>query len=205
MHINVYFKDHLSYIYLYKRGFLCLIHLKSEKQTSFPLSVNNAHLYAFYLLNGIELVIHHYELFIFLNFCVYLSFLQTKTGIALLYDEVSENAYDIRLKLTKEVLTIQKQDVVCVSGSDHSANVSASISLCFWLPTLMNSAEDTFIVLECKRFYWVTNASNYQLFSSSVHTYIHKYKNCISDQCCTYFMMAFVILIKAKNIYKYQD
>ncbi|XP_066850957.1 gamma-2-syntrophin isoform X6 [Anser cygnoides] len=47
----------------------------------------------------------------------------TKTGIALLYDEVSENAYDIRLKLTKEVLTIQKQDVVCVSGSDHSANV----------------------------------------------------------------------------------
>ncbi|XP_053829283.1 gamma-2-syntrophin [Vidua macroura] len=48
--------------------------------------------------------------------------LTTKTGIALLYDEVSENAYDIRLKLTKEVLTIQKQDVVCVSGSDHSAN-----------------------------------------------------------------------------------
>ncbi|NWQ75080.1 SNTG2 protein, partial [Columbina picui] len=47
---------------------------------------------------------------------------QTKTGIALLYDEVSENAYDIRLKLSKEVLTIQKQDVICVSGSDHSAN-----------------------------------------------------------------------------------
>ncbi|KAF4795397.1 hypothetical protein TURU_093246 [Turdus rufiventris] len=49
---------------------------------------------------------------------------ETKTGIALLYDEVSENAYDIRLKLTKEVLTIQKQDVICVSGSDHSANVN---------------------------------------------------------------------------------
>lgn len=48
----------------------------------------------------------------------------TKTGIALLYDEVSENAYDIRLKLTKEVLTIQKQDVVCISGSDHSANLN---------------------------------------------------------------------------------
>ncbi|KAM9635967.1 gamma-2-syntrophin [Trichechus inunguis] len=46
----------------------------------------------------------------------------TKTGIALLYHEGSENAYDIRLKLTKEVLTIQKQDVVCVSGSNHSAN-----------------------------------------------------------------------------------
>lgn len=70
-------------------------------------------------------------MFVFLSFCVCVAFLQTKTGIALLYDEASENAYDIRLKLTKEVLTIQKQDVVCVSGSDHSANVSASISLCF--------------------------------------------------------------------------
>uniref|UniRef100_A0A8B9GAB1 Syntrophin gamma 2 n=1 Tax=Amazona collaria TaxID=241587 RepID=A0A8B9GAB1_9PSIT len=44
------------------------------------------------------------------------NFRNTKTGIALLYDEVSENAYDIRLKLMKEVLTIQKQDVVCVMG-----------------------------------------------------------------------------------------
>ncbi|XP_075411779.1 gamma-2-syntrophin [Tenrec ecaudatus] len=46
----------------------------------------------------------------------------TKTGIALLYDEGSENAYDVRLKLTKEVLTIQKQDVICTSGSSHTAN-----------------------------------------------------------------------------------
>uniref|UniRef100_A0A8B9V4G7 Syntrophin gamma 2 n=1 Tax=Anas zonorhyncha TaxID=75864 RepID=A0A8B9V4G7_9AVES len=61
-------------------------------------------------------------MFIYLNFCFCALLSQTKTGIALLYDEVSENAYDIRLKLTKEVLTIQKQDVVCVSGSDHSAN-----------------------------------------------------------------------------------
>lgn len=91
-------------------------------------------------------------MFIFLNFCVCLSFLQTKTGIALLYDEVSENAYDIRLKLTKEVLTIQKQDVVCVSGSDHSANVSASISLCFWLHTLMSSAEVTLLYWSARDF-----------------------------------------------------
>ncbi|XP_070651551.1 gamma-2-syntrophin [Bos indicus] len=48
--------------------------------------------------------------------------LQTKTGIALLHDEVSGHAYDVRLKLTKEVLTIQKQDVICVSGSGPSAN-----------------------------------------------------------------------------------
>ncbi|XP_007469321.1 PREDICTED: gamma-2-syntrophin [Lipotes vexillifer] len=46
----------------------------------------------------------------------------TKTGTALLHDEGSGHAYDIRLKLTKEVLTVQKQDVICVSGSSHSAN-----------------------------------------------------------------------------------
>lgn len=51
---------------------------------------------------------------------------QTKTGIALLHDEVSGHTYDVRLKLTKEVLTVQKQDVVCVSGSRPSTNVSAS-------------------------------------------------------------------------------
>ncbi|XP_070368799.1 gamma-2-syntrophin isoform X1 [Equus asinus] len=48
--------------------------------------------------------------------------LVTKTGIALLHDEGSGNAYDVRVKLTKEVLTIQKQDVICVSGSNPSAN-----------------------------------------------------------------------------------
>nr|XP_044627766.1 gamma-2-syntrophin [Equus asinus] len=47
---------------------------------------------------------------------------ETKTGIALLHDEGSGNAYDVRVKLTKEVLTIQKQDVICVSGSNPSAN-----------------------------------------------------------------------------------
>ncbi|XP_028352642.1 gamma-2-syntrophin isoform X5 [Physeter macrocephalus] len=47
---------------------------------------------------------------------------RTKTGTALLHDQGSGHAYDIRLKLTKEVLTIQKQDVICVSGSNHSAN-----------------------------------------------------------------------------------
>uniref|UniRef100_A0A8C6RBA4 Syntrophin, gamma 2 n=1 Tax=Nannospalax galili TaxID=1026970 RepID=A0A8C6RBA4_NANGA len=47
---------------------------------------------------------------------------RTKTALALLYDERLENAYDVRLKLTKEVLTIQKQDVVCVGGAHSSAN-----------------------------------------------------------------------------------
>uniref|UniRef100_A0A2K6B7C7 Syntrophin gamma 2 n=1 Tax=Macaca nemestrina TaxID=9545 RepID=A0A2K6B7C7_MACNE len=47
---------------------------------------------------------------------------RTKTAVALLYDEESENAYDVRLKLTKEVLTIQKQDVICVGGSHQGRN-----------------------------------------------------------------------------------
>ncbi|XP_032981333.1 gamma-2-syntrophin isoform X3 [Rhinolophus ferrumequinum] len=47
---------------------------------------------------------------------------QTKTGVVLLHDEASGNAYAVRLKLTKEVLTIQTQDVICVSASNRSAN-----------------------------------------------------------------------------------
>nr|XP_058934829.1 gamma-2-syntrophin isoform X3 [Kogia breviceps] len=47
---------------------------------------------------------------------------RTKTGAALLLDEGSGRACDIRLRLTKEVLTIQTQDVICVSGSDPGAN-----------------------------------------------------------------------------------
>lgn len=53
---------------------------------------------------------------------------QTKTALALLYDEGLENAYDVRLKLTKEVLTIQKQDVVCIGGAPPGANVSVPAS-----------------------------------------------------------------------------
>ncbi|KAM6149376.1 gamma-2-syntrophin [Erethizon dorsatum] len=47
---------------------------------------------------------------------------RNKTALALLYDEGSENAYDVRLRLTKEALTIQQQDVVCVGGAHPSAN-----------------------------------------------------------------------------------
>ncbi|KAI7804156.1 gamma-2-syntrophin [Triplophysa rosa] len=47
---------------------------------------------------------------------------QTKTGLALLFDEHTSNAYDVRLKLTKELLIIQKQDVVCVSGAESHLN-----------------------------------------------------------------------------------
>ncbi|KAJ1150138.1 hypothetical protein NDU88_002935, partial [Pleurodeles waltl] len=47
---------------------------------------------------------------------------QNKTGVALLYEEGSDNAYDVRVKLTKDILTIQKQDIICVNGSDKSTN-----------------------------------------------------------------------------------
>ncbi|XP_042189303.1 gamma-2-syntrophin [Callorhinchus milii] len=53
----------------------------------------------------------------------------TKTGIARLFDEESENAYDIRLKLSKDVITIQKQDVICITGSEpHSHH--RTVTLC---------------------------------------------------------------------------
>uniref|UniRef100_A0A8C5MTG9 Syntrophin gamma 2 n=1 Tax=Leptobrachium leishanense TaxID=445787 RepID=A0A8C5MTG9_9ANUR len=57
----------------------------------------------------------------------------TKTGIAQLYNEGSENPCDVRLRLTKEALTIQRQDVICINGSDHSTNVSALPNT--WDPT----------------------------------------------------------------------
>lgn len=52
-------------------------------------------------------------------------FHQTKSGIALLYNEETSNTYDVCLRLSKEALTIQKLDVVCTSGSESQVNVSA--------------------------------------------------------------------------------
>ncbi|XP_030299409.1 gamma-2-syntrophin isoform X2 [Sparus aurata] len=46
----------------------------------------------------------------------------TQSGIALLYNEETNNTYDVCLKLTKEALTIQKLDVVCTSGSESQVN-----------------------------------------------------------------------------------
>ncbi|XP_077912011.1 gamma-2-syntrophin isoform X4 [Halichoerus grypus] len=47
---------------------------------------------------------------------------RARTGIALLHREASGSTCDVRLKLTKEVLTIQKRDVVCVGGSSHGTH-----------------------------------------------------------------------------------
>ncbi|XP_063110506.1 gamma-2-syntrophin isoform X1 [Cavia porcellus] len=47
---------------------------------------------------------------------------RNKTALALWYNEGSENAYDVRLRLTRETLTIQQQDVVCVGGAHPDAN-----------------------------------------------------------------------------------
>lgn len=141
LHVIVYFKGPLACILKYRRGFFVSNPFEDWKADQFSTFCKQC---SFTCISCIEWDRGWYSsllrfIFLIFYFCALLS--QTKTGIALLYDEVSENAYDIRLKLTKEVLTIQKQDVVCVSGSDHSANVSASVSLCFWLCTLMSSAE----------------------------------------------------------------
>ncbi|KAM9777335.1 gamma-2-syntrophin [Neosynchiropus ocellatus] len=46
----------------------------------------------------------------------------TKTGIALLYNEETKNTFDVCLKLTREALTIQKLDVVCINGTECDVN-----------------------------------------------------------------------------------
>uniref|UniRef100_A0A3B3DFU4 Syntrophin, gamma 2 n=1 Tax=Oryzias melastigma TaxID=30732 RepID=A0A3B3DFU4_ORYME len=48
--------------------------------------------------------------------------LATKSGIALLYNEDTNNTYDVCLKLTKDALTIQKLDVICTSGTESQVN-----------------------------------------------------------------------------------
>uniref|UniRef100_A0A8C7YAW8 Syntrophin, gamma 2 n=1 Tax=Oryzias sinensis TaxID=183150 RepID=A0A8C7YAW8_9TELE len=47
---------------------------------------------------------------------------KTKSGIALLYNEDTNNTYDVCLKLTKDALTIQKLDVICTSGTESQVN-----------------------------------------------------------------------------------
>lgn len=78
-------------------------------------------------------------------------FLQTKSGIALLYNEETNNTYDVCLKLTKEVLTIQKLDVVCTNGTEAQVNVSApegsSLAFCLMphLPEYFFSVHNIFL------------------------------------------------------------
>lgn len=57
----------------------------------------------------------------FLGFLL-LARLQTKTGIYLLQDG-NEEPFNIRLHLSKDILTIQEQDVICVSGEPFYSSV----------------------------------------------------------------------------------
>lgn len=52
--------------------------------------------------------------------------LQTKTGIYLM-QEGNEEPFNIRLHLAKDILTIQEQDVICVSGEPFYSSVSYSV------------------------------------------------------------------------------
>lgn len=51
--------------------------------------------------------------------------LQTKTGIYLM-QEGNEEPFNIRLHLARDILTIQEQDVICVSGEPFYSSVSNS-------------------------------------------------------------------------------
>uniref|UniRef100_S4R7U8 Syntrophin, gamma 2 n=1 Tax=Petromyzon marinus TaxID=7757 RepID=S4R7U8_PETMA len=52
---------------------------------------------------------------------------QTKSGVVLLHDGKT-GSHEVRLKLSKDVLTVQKQDVVCVGGS--SVSNERTVTLC---------------------------------------------------------------------------
>lgn len=63
-------------------------------------------------------------IFISHSFSLYLSDCsQTKTGIYLM-QEGNEEPFNIRLHLAKDILTIQEQDVICVSGEPFYSSVS---------------------------------------------------------------------------------
>lgn len=58
--------------------------------------------------------------------------LQTKTGIYLLQDG-NEEPFNIRLHLSKDILTIQEQDVICVSGEPFYSSVGSVGSVLFFV------------------------------------------------------------------------
>lgn len=65
-------------------------------------------------------------IFLFLPLYLFLSLSdcsQTKTGIYLM-QEGNEEPFNIRLHLAKDILTIQEQDVICVSGEPFYSSVS---------------------------------------------------------------------------------
>uniref|UniRef100_A0A3Q1EHB5 Uncharacterized protein n=1 Tax=Acanthochromis polyacanthus TaxID=80966 RepID=A0A3Q1EHB5_9TELE len=53
---------------------------------------------------------------------------QTKTGIYLM-QEGNEEPFNIRLHLAKDILTIQEQDVICVSGEPFYSSVSNPVDI----------------------------------------------------------------------------
>lgn len=64
-----------------------------------------------------------YNIFSVLFFC-----LKTKTGVCLLQDG-NQEPFRVRLHLARDILMIQEQDVICVSGEPFYSGVSRSS---FW-------------------------------------------------------------------------
>ena len=55
--------------------------------------------------------------------------LQSKTGIYLLQDG-NEEPFNVRLHLAKDILTLQEQDVICVTGEPFYSSVSNPLIQC---------------------------------------------------------------------------
>uniref|UniRef100_A0A8C4RRP7 Syntrophin, gamma 2 n=1 Tax=Erpetoichthys calabaricus TaxID=27687 RepID=A0A8C4RRP7_ERPCA len=83
---------------------------------------------------------------------------QGRLKFTLLYNEETGNTYDIRLKLTKELLTIQKQDVVRIGECESDSNVSRQII--FFILTVSKNSLIIFICI----FLWQSADQTGMLF-----------------------------------------
>lgn len=67
--------------------------------------------------------------------CLVIAHLQTKTGIYLLQDG-NEEPFNIRLHLSKDILTIQEQDVMCLSGEPFYSSVGSVETFLLIVPVI---------------------------------------------------------------------
>lgn len=75
--------------------------------------------------------------------------LKTKTGTCLLQDG-NQEPFKVRLHLAKDILTIQEQDVICVSGEPFYSGVSSFI---FFFKMYFIQSKNTLCVCMCTHEY----------------------------------------------------
>lgn len=78
----------------------------------------------------LRIITHELSIFLFL----FLFYLKSKTGVCLLQDG-NQEPFKVRLHLARDLLMLQEQDVLCVSGEPFYSGVSTSsfgiFCLCF--------------------------------------------------------------------------